>query len=106
GLWRLRDEVAALSGLATVRGARWRALPADASVAGWGHKPTADYARAVAARYDRAYLAIEDGWLRSVRPGSAEPPSSLVLDRSGIYYDARTSNDLEAMLESAEAPSP
>jgi catechol 2,3-dioxygenase-like lactoylglutathione lyase family enzyme len=104
GLWRLRHEVAALSGLAPVRGARWRALPADATVAGWGHKPTADYAMAVAAKHKAPYLAIEDGWLRSVRPGSAEPPSSLVLDRSGIYYDARGPSDLETMLESAEAP--
>jgi capsular polysaccharide export protein len=106
GLWRLRHEVAALSGLDPVRGARWRALPGDATIAGWGHKPTADYAMAMAAKHDRAYLAIEDGWLRSVRPGSAEPPSSLVLDRSGIYYDARGPSDLEAMLESANGPTP
>jgi capsular polysaccharide export protein len=106
GLWRLRHEVAALSELAPVRGARWRALPSDATVAGWGHKPTADYAMAVAAKRKAPYLAIEDGWLRSVRPGSAEPPSSLVLDRSGIYYDARGPSDLETMLESARAISP
>lgn len=105
GLWRLREEVAALSGLAPVRGARWRALPSNATVAGWGHKPTADYAMAVAARRNRAYLAVEDGWLRSVRPGTAERPSSLVLDRSGIYYDARGPSDLETMLQNAEGPS-
>lgn len=104
GLWRLREEVAALSGLAPVRGARWRPLPSGATVAGWGHKPTADFAIAVAAKRKAPYLAIEDGWLRSVRPGSAEPASALVLDRSGIYYDARTPSDLETMLESAEAP--
>jgi capsular polysaccharide export protein len=104
GLWRLREEVAALSGLAPVRGARWRPLPPDAAVAGWGHKPTANYAMTVAVKHDRAYLAIEDGWLRSVRPGAAERPSSLVLDRSGIYYDARTPSDLETMLESADGP--
>jgi capsular polysaccharide export protein len=102
GLWRLRGEVAALSGLVPVRGARWRPVPPDAAIAGWGHKLTANYAMAVAAQHKAPYLAIEDGWLRSVRPGSAEPPSSLVLDRSGIYYDARTPSDLETMLESAE----
>ena len=106
GMWRLRHEVAALSGLAPVRGARWRAVPVDATVAGWGHKPTADYAMAVASKRKVPYLAIEDGWLRSVRPGPAEPPSSLVLDRSGIYYDARRPSDLETMLKSAKALSP
>ena len=39
GLWRLRHEVEALSGLTPVRGAPWRSLPPDATVAGWGHKP-------------------------------------------------------------------
>ena len=99
GLWRLRNEVAALTGLTPVRGARWRALPPDATVAGWGHKPTAARARAVAARRALPYLAIEDGWLRSVRPGAGEPPSSLVLDRTGIYYDASAPSDLETMIE-------
>jgi capsular polysaccharide export protein len=106
GLWRLRREVAALSGMTAVRGARWRAVPSGATVAGWGHKPTAAYARSVAARRDLAYLAVEDGWLRSVRPGPAEPPSSLVLDRSGIYYDARSPSDLETMLETAGGLAP
>jgi capsular polysaccharide export protein len=106
GLWRLHREVAALTGLEPVRGARWRALPVGGVVAGWGHKPTAAHARAVAAKRKLAYLAIEDGWLRSLRPGSAEPPSSLVLDRSGIYYDAGAPSDLETMLETARTPDP
>ena len=53
----------------------------------------------MAARRNLDYLAIEDGWLRSVRPGTGEPPSSLVLDRTGIYYDATTTSDLETMIE-------
>jgi capsular polysaccharide export protein len=102
GLWRLERDVATLSKLAPMRGARWRAIPSGATVAGWGHKPTAAYARAVAAKRKLAYLAIEDGLLRSLRPGPAEPPSSLVLDRTGIYYDAQSPSDLELMLENAK----
>jgi capsular polysaccharide export protein len=106
GLWRLEREVAALSGLAPVRRGRWRPVPGGATVAGWGHKPTAAHARAVAAKRKLAYLAVEDGWLRSVRPGPDEPPSSLVLDRSGIYYDAHAPSDLETMLETARGLTP
>ena len=101
GLWRLKAEVAALTKLTPVRAAPWRAVPSGATLAGWGHKPTADRARRMAASRQLPYLAIEDGWLRSVRPGTGEPPSSLVLDRSGIYYDAHGPSDLESMLETA-----
>ncbi len=98
GLWRLSGEVAHLTGLDPVR-ARAPLLPPGAeAVAGWGHKPTADAARRLAARRGLPYLAIEDGFLRSVRPGPTEPPSSLVLDRTGIYYDARGPSDLEGLI--------
>ena len=98
GLWRLRDEVASLTGLAPRR-ALWRAVTSDAAVAGWGHKPTAARARREALRLQRPYIAFEDGFLRSLRPGPAERPAAMVVDRSGIYYDARQPSDLETMLE-------
>ena len=42
---------------------------------------------------------MEDGFLRSVGLGSdLSRPSSLVLDRAGIYYDGTASSDLEAFL--------
>ena len=106
GLWRLQRDVAVLTGLEPRRGRYWGSIPPGAVIAGWGHKPTSDHARAVAARRKLAFLAIEDGWLRSLRPGPGEPPSSLVLDRSGIYYDARAPSDLETMLEGAAALDP
>jgi len=44
---------------------------------------------------------MEDGFLRSVGLGSdLRRPSSLVMDRCGIYYDGRTPSDLETFLES------
>ncbi len=46
---------------------------------------------------------IEDGFIRSVGLGSQlYPPASLVIDRSGIYYDPSGPSDLETLLETAE----
>jgi len=106
GLLRLRGELHTLTGLRParayplIRAGRW------AAVAGWGHKPTADTARAFAARSGLPFIAFEDGFLRSIRPGRGEPPSSLVVDRTGIYYDARGPSDLESMLQEAAPLTP
>jgi capsular polysaccharide export protein len=96
GLWKLRREIGALTGMAAVR---WDRLPRPAisAVAGWGHKDTASRARRLASRTGQPYWAFEDGPLRSIRPGPGEPPMSMVLDRSGIYYDAAGPSDLLAM---------
>lgn len=98
GLWRLRHELAVLTGLVpkfAVAGTR-----ECAAIAGWGHKPTARRARRIAERFGKPYIAFEDGFLRSVRPGAGTKPLSLVMDRSGIYYDARAPSDLETLLAS------
>ena len=56
------------------------------SVAGWGMRPTALRARRIAERCGEPYLALEDGFIRSVGPAAAgHPPSSLVVDAVGIY---------------------
>jgi len=97
GLWRLRGEIAALSGMQPVW---WDSFPRPeiAAVAGWGHAATAARARRLAARRNVPYVAFEDGPIRSVRPGPAEPPVSLVMDRRGIYYEARQASDLAEMI--------
>lgn len=70
------------------------------SVVGWGHKPTARYARELAARKGLPYLAVEDGFLRSVGLGEAgAPPISLVVDDLGVYYDAARPSRLESFLQ-------
>jgi capsular polysaccharide export protein len=70
------------------------------SVAGWGFKPTARYARDLAARRGWPYIALEDGFLRSVGLGEAgAPPISLIVDDMGVYYDARGPSRLETLLE-------
>jgi capsular polysaccharide export protein len=70
------------------------------AVIGWGHKATASAARDYAERHRLPYLALEDGFLRSIGLGTNEPTLSLVVDDLGIYYDARQPSRLEHVLES------
>jgi len=71
-------------------------------IAGWGAKPTAESARALAKRCGLPYIGLEDGFLRSLGLGVAGArPHSLIVDFSGIYYDARRSSDLEALIHKA-----
>ncbi len=47
-------------------------------------------------------VRMEDGFLRSVGLGAnLEPPSSLVLDHRGVYYDPSGPSDLEHILQTA-----
>ena len=81
-------------------------LQTDA-VAGWGYKSTAKRARAIAQHKDLPYIALEDGFLRSIGLGEAgAPPLSLVADDIGIYYDARAPSRLETLLEEGGWQSP
>jgi capsular polysaccharide export protein len=68
------------------------------AVAGWGRKPTSLSARRYAEKYGLPYLAVEDGFLRSLGLGSQEPPLSVVVDDLGIYYDATRPSRLEALI--------
>lgn len=71
-------------------------------VAGWGHKPTAARARHYAAQHKLPYIALEDGFLRSLDLGcKGAQPLSLVVDHHGIYYDATMSSDLENLLNAS-----
>ncbi|MBN1607765.1 MAG: capsular polysaccharide biosynthesis protein [Polyangiaceae bacterium] len=97
--------IAKLPNLAELLGARelaWRPGAARArhldAVVGWGHKPTAEHARRYASVHGVPYIALEDGFLRSVGLGNDAPPLSLCMDDVGIYYDARAASRLEQML--------
>lgn len=98
GLWRLRRQVEVLTGYTPVRYWPLAGGPRFDAVAGWGRKSTAKRAQHLARRSNKPYLAIEDGFLRSVRPGAREPGFSFVLDKTGIYYDASQPSDLEALI--------
>ncbi|WP_239407037.1 capsular polysaccharide biosynthesis protein [Desulfovibrio sp. An276] len=74
---------------------------------GWGHKITANKARRYAAQHNLPYIALEDGFLRSLDLGcSGVQPLSLVIDHTGIYYDATEPSDLENLLNSSDWENP
>ena len=68
------------------------------AVLAWGLKPSAMAARQVASKTRRALITVEDGFLRSIEPGSHEPPLSLVVDDLGIYYDSSKPSRLEQLV--------
>lgn len=80
-----------------------QALPfGAATVIGWGARDTAALGRRWAGAFDRPYLAVEDGFLRSVGLGEAGAASqSLVVDDLGIHYDAARPSRLEALIRTA-----
>ena len=72
-------------------------------VVGWGFKSTAKKARDYAADNQLPYVALEDGFLRSIGLGvEGATPASLVIDSVGIYYDARQPSKLEQLILSAD----
>jgi len=70
------------------------------AVAVWGNSPTAYRGLYFAQKYKVPLLRIEDTFLRSLFPGRHrnEPPLGILLDRSGVHFDARSPSDLENIL--------
>lgn len=93
-----------LLGLARVRwcpAPLWRWAPTDEAplVLGWGLRRSGRLGRALAARTGLDYVALEDGFLRSVGlPGAGGGPYALVLDDIGVHVDARQPSRLERLL--------
>ncbi|WP_026339198.1 capsular polysaccharide biosynthesis protein [Psychromonas ossibalaenae] len=74
------------------------------AVIGWGFKSTANKARNYAADSHLPYIALEDGFLRSIGLGvDGAAPASLVVDHLGIYYDARQLSYLEQLITHASS---
>ena len=71
-------------------------------MAGWGRKPSALRARRLADEHGVPYLALEDGFLRSIAPGKQQGTVSMVIDDVGIYYDAGSPSRLEILIGQAE----
>jgi capsular polysaccharide export protein len=65
---------------------------------GWGRRKYSRRARRVAQVHAIPFLCLEDGFLRSVGLGRAEPPLSIVVDDLGIYYDATQPSRLESFI--------
>lgn len=72
------------------------------AVIGWGLKATSVRARRYAQGHELAYIALEDGFIRSLGLGvNGFQPHSMVVDETGIYYDASRPSDLENWLNVA-----
>lgn len=72
---------------------------ADDVVVGWGQKDNTEKARLYAKKKGLPYWRLEDGFLGYLsHPNLDRRRLSLVVDTSGIYYDAHTPSDLEKLL--------
>ncbi|MBU1346556.1 MAG: capsular polysaccharide biosynthesis protein [Alphaproteobacteria bacterium] len=75
--------------------------PVDA-VVGWGLKRTSKAGRRRAEKQGLPYLALEDGFLRSIGLGETGAASvSLIVDDLGVYYDATRPSRLEQLIQTA-----
>lgn len=74
--------------------------PADGDLIGvWGKSPTSPRGEAVADHTGQPILRVEDAFLRSLHSGrDGEPPIGLMLDESGVHFDASSPSDLEKLL--------
>lgn len=69
------------------------------AVIGWGYKNTSEKARKKACELNLPYWALEDGFYRSLDLGCrGAVPYSLIVDKTGIYYNSRQPSDLENYL--------
>jgi capsular polysaccharide export protein len=103
GIWQLRGAIRQITQLEPVRWMPPFSAPDFGCVAGWGLKATTKRARTLARRNEVGFLALEDGFIRSVHPGADSAPISLVVDHSGVHYDATAKSDLEALIAASAA---
>lgn len=80
------------------------AVEGDASaVLAWGRKPSSVKAHQLARRLNLPLLRLEDGFIHSLGQGVLGAAScSLVIDKTGIYYDATCPSDLESLLSAEQ----
>lgn len=68
-------------------------------VFGWGYRPTANRARQYAQQHALPYVALEDGFVRSLGLGVDNYPTfSLIYDDVGMYYHTSQPNRLEKLI--------
>jgi len=72
-------------------------------VIGWGLKDNTQKARTYAKQHDLPYFSLEDGFVRSVGLGvTGSEPFGFIVDKQGIYYNARRPSDVEDHIKAAE----
>ena len=68
-------------------------------VVGWGLRPYTRRARKFANKHNLPFVALEDGFLRSLGLGvQGYPPFAIVYDDIGIYYDTTRPSRLEYLI--------
>lgn len=73
----------------------------DDAVGVWGKSPTAPRGEKVADHLGRDVVRVEDAFLRSVRTGrEGAAPLGLLIDASGVHFDASVPSGLEKLLTS------
>lgn len=83
--------------------ARIFSVPKADSVLGWGLRPSTKKSRAYAQKHNLPFIALEDGFLRSIGLGvDGYPPLSMVVDKLGIYYDTTRPSRLEQLVLAGE----
>nr|CAA6829785.1 MAG: Capsular polysaccharide export system protein KpsC [uncultured Thiotrichaceae bacterium] len=77
---------------------------ADAcSVLAWGRKPSSVEAEQLSEQLGLPLLRLEDGFIHSLGQGVLGALScSLIVDKTGVYYDATRASDLELLLAAEE----
>jgi capsular polysaccharide export protein len=66
---------------------------------GWGRKGKSENMRSLATRREKPFVALEDGFIRSSKPGlTGKRPYSIIVDPVGVYYDAAHPSLLENWL--------
>lgn len=76
--------------------------PTPSTVIGWGLKPSTRRSKRYADRKGLPHITLEDGFLRSLGLGvEGYQPHSMIVDYTGIYYDASRPSDLETILNKA-----
>ena len=73
---------------------------------GWGRKPSFFKVQAYAEKNNLTCICLEDGFIRSLGLGKdGYQPLSLVVDETGIYFDALQPSDLETLILKPEIES-
>lgn len=68
-------------------------------VVGWGKKANTDEAITYSNKHNISYAHLEDGFIHSMSQGRLGAASwSLVVDKTGIFYDATQTSDLENLI--------
>ena len=82
----------------------YQTQPRNRAYCSVGKKKTANKTSSIAKRHGLLLLRLEDGFLRSLGLGVQKARQhSLVVDKSGIYYDASSSSDLEKYIQATES---